>query len=143
MPENPDEKDLVFLQTVIETVRSRVKTLSELAEASTYFYRDQFDYDAKGVQKHFKKEGTAALLRKAAETLEQLSTFDLESTEAAYRNLAASLEISTGRLIHPTRLALSGRTMGPGLFELMVVLGRERAVKRLLAAASYIEKNLA
>ena len=63
LPENPDEKDLVFLQTVIETVRSRVKTLSELAEASTYFYRDQFDYDAKGVQKHFKKEGTAALLQ--------------------------------------------------------------------------------
>ena len=140
--ENPGEEDLQYLQKVIETVRSRVKTLSELAEASTYFYRDQFAYDPKGVEKHFKKEGTAELLRKAAETLEKLPAFDLESTEAAYRDLAASLGVSSGRLIHPTRLALSGRTMGPGLFELMVVLGRERAVKRLLAAAAYIESKL-
>lgn len=137
-----DEPKARYFKTVITTVRERVKTLAELPEASTYFYEDTFPYDDKGVEKHFRKEGTAGLLRRAAEKLGQLEPFDLESIEAAYRALSEALEISTGRLIHPTRLALSGRIMGPGLFEVMVVLGREKTLNRLEQAAKFIDANL-
>jgi glutamyl-tRNA synthetase len=137
-----DEKEIQYLQAVISTVRERAKTLAELAEISTYFYQDRFPYDEKGLQKHFLKEGTAVLLRRAAAELSKLSEFDLESTEAAYRSLSEALMISTGRLIHPTRLALSGRTTGPGLFEMMVVLGRDKTLDRLEKAAKYIEANI-
>jgi glutamyl/glutaminyl-tRNA synthetase len=137
-----DEVEMRYFQAVITVVRERAKTLAELPEASRYFYQDFISYDEKGVQKHFQKEGTAGLLRQAAEELGYLEKFDLESTEAAYRALSEAMECSTGRLIHPTRLALSGRTAGPGLFEMMVVLGKDKTLNRLEKAAQYIDTNL-
>ncbi len=135
-----NEAEFAYFKTVVEVVRDRVKTLAELAQASTYFFHDRFEYDEKGLQKHFNKEGTADLLRRAAERLARLESFDTAATEEAYRDLSAALDVTTGRLIHPTRLALSGRTKGPGLFDLMAVLGRETTVKRLLKAADFIEE---
>ena len=131
-------EELNYFKKVVDTVRDRVKTLSELAEASTYFYRDEFSYDPKGVEKHFRKEGSADLLRRAADLLRNFEPFNLESIETAYRSLSEELGISTGRLIHPTRLAISGRTMGPGLFDIIVLLGREKTVSRLEKAARWI-----
>ena len=122
-------------------VHDRVRTLAEMADASTYFYREVDSYDAKGVKKHFQKEGSAALLRRAAGLLQTVEPFTLDSIEAAYRSLSEELGISAGRLIHPTRLAISGRTMGPGLFEIIVLLGRERTVDRLARAALWIEQE--
>ncbi|MGB4182944.1 MAG: glutamate--tRNA ligase, partial [Dethiobacteria bacterium] len=125
---------------VIATVRDRVKTLVELAEASTYFYQEISSYDPKGVEKHFCKEGSADLLRRAAELLRNVEPFDLDTVETAYRDLSKELGVSTGRLIHSTRLAISGRTMGPGLFEIIILLGRDKTVSRLEKAALWIEE---
>ena len=137
-----NDDDYEYLKQVIATVRERAKTLVELAEISTYFYHGQFDYDQKGVKKHFAKENTADHVRRAAEELEKLEPYDKESVEALYRSLSEDLGISTGRLIHPTRLAITGRTAGPGLFDIMALLGRERTVERLKKAAAYIEGGL-
>ena len=90
------------------------------------------------MEKHFRKEGTDELLRRAADLLRKLEPFELDSIEKAYRSLSEDLGISTGRLIHPTRLAISGKTMGPGLFEIIVLLGRNRTVERLERAARWI-----
>ena len=130
-----------YYEKVVRSVSDRVKTLAEMAAASTYFYREIEPYDEKGVKKHFRREGSAALLRRAADLLRRLQPFDLESVEKAYRGLSEELEISTGRLIHPTRLAISGKTMGPGLFEIIVLLGREKTAARLEEAAHWIEQN--
>lgn len=138
-----NEAEARYFISVITAVRERVKTLAEFPEATSYFYDDTYSYDEKGVEKHFRKEGAADLLRQAAEKLGQLDQFGVDSTEAAYRALGERLQISTGRLIHPTRLALSGRTAGPGLFEMMVLLGKEKTVNRLKRAAEYIESDLA
>jgi len=97
-------------------VRTRVKTLAEVADAAEYFFVDDFSYDEKGVRKHFRKENAAEYLAKAKEKLATLTEFNLETTEAAYRELSEELGIKAGEIIHPTRLAISGRTMGPGLF---------------------------
>ncbi len=133
-----EEEELNYFKSVVDTVRDRVKTLVDLADASSYFYRDEFTYDPKGVEKHFRKEGTAGLLRQAAALVQKIEPFAIEPIEKAYRALSEELGISTGRLIHPTRLALSGRTMGPGLFDIIALLGREKTVARLEKAASWI-----
>ena len=130
-----------YLKKVIATVRERAKTLIELADASTYFYRDNYDYDEKGDKKHFTKEGTAELMRTAAEALRKLEPFDVETTEMNYHSLSENLEISAGSLIAPTRLAITGRTGGPGLFEIMALLGRERTVERLERAVAYVDQH--
>jgi glutamyl-tRNA synthetase len=130
-----------YYEKVVKAVSDRVKTLAEMADASTYFYREVDSYDEKGVRKHFRKEGSAALLRRAASLLHTLEPFDLDSVESGYRNLSKELGISAGRLIHPTRLAISGRTMGPGLFDIIVLLGREKTISRLEKAALWIERQ--
>lgn len=135
------ENDFNYLKQIIATVRERVKTLAELADASAYFYHDRFEYDEKGISKHFSKDNTADYLLRVAEELQKLEPYDKESIEALYKSISENLGVSTGRLIHPTRLALTGRTAGPGLFEIMALLGRERTVERLKKAAQYILNN--
>jgi glutamyl/glutaminyl-tRNA synthetase len=129
---------MAYLRRVVGAVRTRVKTLAEVADASEYFYKDDFSYEEKGVRKHFRKENAAEYLKKASEKLADLQEFDLETTEKAYRDLSEELGVKTGNIIHPTRMALSGRTMGPGLFDIMVILGKEKTLERLDRAIDFI-----
>jgi len=137
--ENPSQEEMDYLRKVVEAVRTRVKTLAEVADAAEYFYVDDFSYDEKGVRKHFRKENAAEYLAKAREKLATLADFTLETTETAYRDLSEELGIKAGEIIHPTRLAISGRTMGPGLFDIMVILGKEKTLERMERAVQYIE----
>lgn len=139
IPENLNQEEMDYLKQVVAAVRTRVKTLAEVADAAEYFYTDDFSYDEKGVRKHFRKENAAEYLKKAREKLAALQTFNLETTEAAYRELSEELGVKAGQIIHPTRLALSGRTMGPGLFDIMVILGKEKTLERMDRAVQFIE----
>ncbi|MBT9282322.1 MAG: glutamate--tRNA ligase [Hydrogenibacillus schlegelii] len=140
LPEEPDEAAKKTALERIEAVRERVATLVELVDAVSYFYRPVEAYDEKGVAKHFKNPAEVAeRLRLAAERLAAVEPWTRETTEAAYRALIAELGISGGALIHPTRLALSGRTVGPGLFHIMVLLGKAETIRRLEAAIDWLK----
>lgn len=139
--EELSELESVYYKAVIGAVRERAKTLIELPEAATYFFVDLFEYDQKGSKKAFGKEGTADLLRRAASDLRLLKTFDRETTEEQFIILSDALGISHGQLIQPTRLALTGRMGGPGLFEIMELLGRDKTVARLERAALFIDEE--
>lgn len=138
----PTPEELDYARAVVDSVRSRVRTVDEIVDAATYFFKDVDEYDPAGVKKRFAKPGVAGLLRKAAQVLAEVEPFDEQTTEAAYRQLCEELGIGTGALFHPTRLALSGRTMGPSLFEIIALLGRDRCVERLNRAADYIEAEV-
>ncbi len=99
-----------------------------------YFFTDDFAFDPKAVEKRLRPEGTRERLLKVAETFESLPAFTLESTEAALRALGESMATGIGSLVHPVRVAVSGMTEGPGLFEMLVLLGRERVCARLRQA---------
>jgi glutamyl-tRNA synthetase len=81
------------------------------------------------------------LLSEAGRRLELLEPYETQVLEEAYRDLSIELGVSTGEIIHPTRLALSGRTMGPGLFELMAVLGKKKTLQRLELAVQFIRRQ--
>jgi len=136
----PEERDYVL--RVLGTVRSRARTLVELADMAFYFFRDDFVYDPKGVRKFFTAPGVPELLRAGGEALARVEVFDVGGTEAAYRELIEARGLSGGALIHPTRLALTGRTVGPGLFDVAALLGKERCLERLERAAAWIEENV-
>lgn len=130
-----------YTTKVVEIVRTRVKTLAEVADASDYFFSDDFTYEEKGLRKHFSKPGVENLLEAAGRRIEQLESYEPQVLEEAYRDLGTELGVSAGEIIHPTRLALSGRTMGPGLFELMAVLGKVKTLQRLNRAVQYIRQQ--
>ncbi|MGJ7044066.1 glutamate--tRNA ligase [Thermoanaerobacterium thermosulfurigenes] len=134
-----DEYDYDYIRKIVSAVREREKTLSEIADAMSYYFKDDFLYDEKGVKKYFEKDGVENILREAIKALKAVDDFNLIETENAYRDLIERLNIKSGDLFHPTRLAISGRTFGPGLFDIMELLGKEKTVERIEKAIKYIE----
>ncbi len=126
------------MKAVIALVREKVWTLAELVEGSRYFFSEIFNYDPKGVEKYFSMEGLSKLLGEIIEQLNQLTSFHHEAIELVYREYADRTGIKAAQIIHPTRLALTGRTVSPGLFEVMEILGKEECIRRIRKAVEFI-----
>ncbi len=124
-----------YLLRVIGLMRDRITFASDIA-ANRYFFEDPQTFDAKGLKKRW-KEDSPQLLRQYANSLQELP-FDAETAETALRDVAEEHGVGAGRIIHPVRLALSGVTFGPGLFELMQLLGKEACLRRIQAAVEAI-----
>ncbi len=130
-----------YFAKLVDCVRVRVKTLQEVADASTYFFKDVDAYDEKGVAKHFKPENIS-IMEQCIAAIEADEVYDLASTEAAYNKIAADNGLALGKVIHPTRLALTGRTVSPGMFDVMVLLGKEKTLERMHKAIEFIKNCL-
>jgi len=132
-----------WLLKVMDLMKERVKKLTDFAELGAYFFRDPEGYEEKGRSKHWKDPAAVSerlsLLRGRLSSLER---FDAASIESAVRTLSEELGISAAKLIHPTRLAVSGMSFGPGLFEMMELIGKERVLKRLEKALDFLRKSL-
>jgi glutamyl-tRNA synthetase len=114
-------------------MKERITLVQDIAGAAGYFFTDPTEFDEKGMQKHWTSESKKAL-GMLADRLEKAKDFTASAIEEVLRILAEELAVSAGKLIHPTRLALSGKVVGPSLFEMMELLGRERVVRRLRSA---------
>jgi len=110
-------------------LRERIQTYRGFL-AFGYFFDDPEAFEEKAKKKHWKAD-TSTRMEALASRLEALDTFTDGDVERVTRILAGELGISPARLIHPARLALCGVGFGPGLFELMEVLGRETCIRRL------------
>lgn len=119
------------LESIIALVREKVWTLAEIADASSYFFSDKYNYDEKGVEKYFSSQSIGAHMKELLARLKKVEPFDKEAIEGVYRGYAEEAGIKAGEIIHPTRLALTGRTVSPGLFEIMEIMGRDECVKRM------------
>lgn len=137
-----DDFNYNYVKRIVNVVREREKTLVDLADAMSYYFSDITDYEEKGIKKYFMRDGVSDILKKAQDTLKNVELFNAHNTEEAYRKLIDELKISSGALFHPTRLAISGRTFGPGLFDIMELLGKERTIERINKAVEYIENKL-
>lgn len=126
------------IKSVIGLVREKVWTLAEIADASSYFFTGDFLYEEKGVEKYFKNEGIPRIFSDIYNIVKNIEPFDKEELEAQYRACAEARGIKAGDMIHPTRLALTGRIVSPGLFEVMELLGRDECLKRLDRAIDYV-----
>ncbi len=120
-----------YLLKVIQLLKPRVKLLTEFVDSALYFFKDPDRYDPKGLRKHLKSPDIWNHLAEWTRQLEQLETFTEASVEQLLRAFAEQKGISAAKLIHPIRLAISGQTVTPGLFELMVVLGKATVLRRL------------
>lgn len=130
-----------YLTRVVELLRLRVRKLSDFPRVGRYFFEDPQEYEAKGVRKHFDEPGVADRLEQLASELAECEPFEAARIEAVLRGLAEKLSLKAAKLIHPARLAVTGVTGGPGLFELFEVLGRDVVVRRLRRAAELIRAN--
>lgn len=128
---------------LIRLFQIRSQTVKELTENLRLFFEDPAEYEEKGVKKFFLKENSATILNDLFELFKnQSDNFfdDLDQIEQAIRQLAESKGLSAGKVIHPLRLALTGKTASPGIFELIFVLGQKKVLTRIKNALNYIKK---
>ena len=130
---------LKWLKEVVKLMQGRFKNFSQFIDYADYFFVDKINIEPQAFDSVLNKEGVPGILQALKDKLFALKSWDEESIENAVREVASSLQIKGGQIIHPTRVSLSGKKVGPGLFELMVVLGQEKTVKRLQEAIEKIE----
>ncbi|MGZ5424758.1 MAG: glutamate--tRNA ligase [Candidatus Aminicenantales bacterium] len=127
-----DFSDAYFAK-VLDLYKVRAKTLSEFPAMIDCFFRDDFADDEEG-RKHLENPESREYLRILADRLAGITDFSHATIEVVFREFAEERGIKPGPIIHPARMAVSGKTKGAGLFEMMEVLGRERVVARMRRA---------
>lgn len=128
------EADDAYLRQVVALMQDRITFTKDLAETCGYFFDDPAEYEKAGVQKRW-KDDSAELLKAYADRLEASDRLDADHAEEVLRELADERGAGAGRIIHPTRLAVSGVSFGPSLFHMMEVVGKEACLRRMRRAA--------
>lgn len=131
--------DKAYLTKVIRLMRERVKLLSDFVDSALYFFEDPKEYDPKGINKYLKTADKWMYITEFTDRLANLSKYDENNIEALLRSLAEEKNISAAKIIHPVRLALTGKTASPGLFEMMEILGKDTVIRRLRSLISQKE----
>jgi glutamyl-tRNA synthetase len=129
----PVPADRAWLCRVIETLRERAKTLDELAEFCRFYLVDSVEIAPEAAARHLRPEVAPALDDLIAR-LESLTRWDAGALEAAFQTTLAAHRLSLGKLAQPVRVAVTGGTVSPGIYEVLDVLGRARTLSRLRAA---------
>jgi len=119
----------------MQTCQGKTNTFDELPAYCGFYFIDKFDYDPEGVTKHFTAENKPRL-KAVREALSAVNNFDAATTEASLKSTAAKLGVKVGAVVHPTRLAVTGSNVGPSLYHLLEVLGKEKVLARIDRALS-------
>jgi glutamyl-tRNA synthetase len=122
---------------VLELLRPRARRLDEFASQSRFFFLDAIDYDEAAVAKHLRVAGMDEHLAALDAAFAALDSFDVATTEAALRKVAEQRSVKAGSLIHAVRVAVTGKTVSPGLFEVLSLLGRPRVRARMAEARRF------
>ncbi len=130
-----------YLLKIIALLKPRLKRLSEISEMSRYFFRDPETYEEKAVRKHWKNPDVIDQLNNLSKRLEEVYDFRVSLIEPVIRTMAEELDKGAGKIIHPLRLALTGVSFSPGIFEVMEMLGKETVIHRLKAALDFLKAH--
>ena len=122
-------------------IQERARTLAEVGPLTEFFFTPEVDYDtALLIGKKMTEESATQALEATLEKLNPMDAFDTESLEAILRPLAEELGLKAGQLFGTLRVAVTGQTATPPLFETMTVLGREVCLKRLAEALGKLSR---
>jgi glutamyl-tRNA synthetase len=130
--------DDAWLQKMVATLRERAKTLVELVDFASFYLNDEITIDAKAAAKFLKPEIAEPLKQLTAEIESLDGDFSEQSVQTRFESVLARFNMKLGQLAQPVRVALTGGTVSPGIYEVIAVLGRERTVRRLRAAAEKV-----
>ena len=124
-----------YIRKILDLYKIRIKTIPEFFELTDAFFKDDYTIEEKGKRKYLDKDENKENLKIFAEKLENISDFTHENIEAVCREIADERGLKASGIIHPTRMAVSGKTRGAGLFEMMEVLGKTKVIERMKKAA--------
>jgi glutamyl-tRNA synthetase len=131
-----------YILQVIETLQPRCKTLADMAEAALFYYQSDIVYDEKAAKK-FLKAASLEPLKILADKLEALEDYTQSDLEDVFKTVMDETGLKLGKIAQPVRVALTGRTASPGIFEIIAILDKERVIPRLHKAIQFIEARVA
>ncbi|MBU4414623.1 MAG: glutamate--tRNA ligase, partial [Proteobacteria bacterium] len=135
-PEFESTKRDWFLAT-IDLIRSRYHVTTEFATLGRAYFSDEYQIEEKALKKNIlKHDGLKNWFSILADRLEAIESFSIEETENVIRDMAEEFGVKAGVLINGIRAAVTGQTVGPGLFDILIVIGQKRVVERLRKAVS-------
>jgi glutamyl-tRNA synthetase len=142
-PINGEElsKELEWLQQVIVTLQERSKTLVEMADAMAYYFAETITYQEKAIKKCF-VPGTDTMLDALIASLETVADFTPTNLDQVLHAFAQQHSLELGKVAQPIRVALTGGSASPGIFDVMALLGKETVIKRLRRAVEWIRSSV-
>ena len=133
-----ENEEAAWFKAVVDLYRPRAKVLQDFPKLSRFFFIEGVESDPAAVEKFLKDEKVLGYLRTLADRLEGLSEFTHESLETAVRQLADELGVKPAVMMNPARVALTGQAVAPGLFDVMMLLGKgkDRSPVETLSSAT-------
>ena len=129
-----------FTQAAIATLQPRSKTLVEMAESIVFYYKDNVEFDEKVKAKNL-KPASIEPMRKAADYIENINDFTQENLETAFKQVMDETQLKFGKIAQPIRVALTGTNVSPGIFEMILALGKDKTITRIRKAIEQIDSN--
>ncbi|MGA1841108.1 MAG: glutamate--tRNA ligase [bacterium] len=129
------------LRKVLSIVQPRMKNITDVIDLTSYFWQDEISYTPDAVEKLTKEPEAIHIMHSLQERFSMLKFFTHDELEKACEELISESGIKFGIVAHPLRAAVTGRTASPGIFETLSLLGKEKVLKRIEKAISFIEKS--
>ena len=130
--------DRAWLVRIAQVVRDRLKTLSDIEDEHDFFFQESVEYQPAAVEKFLRGNGVAGHLLALKDRLAAVAPFEAGAVEQAARALIAEQGWDAKELIHPARVAVTGRSVSPPLFEVMAIIGKDKVLSRLEHAATQL-----
>jgi glutamyl-tRNA synthetase len=122
------------LLPALALVKEKVKHLTDVPSWIEFFFNDNYDFDAASADKALRADGAMEHLHVLGDRLTRVEPWTAENIEAAFKDLATTLGVKNAALVHPARVAATGRSVGPSLYHLLELLGRDRVLARFARA---------
>lgn len=129
------------LKAILAILQERVKLLSELKEASYYFFEDELRYNEKALNKVLFKEGAAEVLNALLPELLNVKDYTQENLEPLFRKVQEQFDCKLAAVIQPVRVAVTGTNVSPGIYEVLALLGRAKTCERIKDALALIRQH--
>src|SRR5205085_3349627 len=110
--------------------KEKIKLFKDVPEWTSYFFTEEYEIDPAAQAKVFGKPEATAHLKALRDEFAKIDKWNLETLESNLKNLAQKIGCKTGDLVHPARVAASGRSVGPSLYHMLEVMGKDRVLKR-------------
>ena len=133
------EKSEAWLTKMAEICQTKIPTLNDIVPYTDFFFVEPAEYEEKAVKKQWQKEEAPDKMRTIRSILQDIVSWDHDTIKAAYEKLSEEAGVGLGQFVHPTRLACTGKSIGPGLFELLELLGKDACLARIDKAIQFIE----
>jgi glutamyl-tRNA synthetase len=134
-------KSDAFLVKVVKTLVQRSKTLEDMAAAASFYFADTIVYEEKAARK-FLKAAAREPLQFLIDALGAIEVFTEENLEKAFMSVMEKTALKLGKIAQPVRVALTGKTASPGIFEITEIIGREKVIQRLKQAVAFIDQKI-